>query len=132
CVRNGADRHGTRWTEWGEGAAGRGGRGAGAGRGEFGGVGHAGCVGRRRLGRRGPAARPDRFLADRPREGRPIGGGGPMSLSQSDFAFVSTLVRREASIVLAPGKEYLVEARLIPVARQVGAASVAEFLAHLQ
>lgn len=55
-----------------------------------------------------------------------------MALSQSDFAFVSTMVRREASIVLAPGKEYLVEARLIPVARQVGAASVAEFLADLQ
>ncbi len=55
-----------------------------------------------------------------------------MTLSQSDFAFVSALVRREASIVLAPGKEYLVEARLIPVARQVGAAGVAEFLADLQ
>jgi chemotaxis protein methyltransferase CheR len=55
-----------------------------------------------------------------------------MSLSQSDFAFVSALVHREASIVLAPGKEYLVEARLIPVARHVGAASVAEFLSGLQ
>jgi chemotaxis protein methyltransferase CheR len=55
-----------------------------------------------------------------------------MSLSNSDFQFVSALVRREASIVLAPGKEYLVEARLIPVARQVGAAGVAEFLADLQ
>jgi len=55
-----------------------------------------------------------------------------MSLSQSDFNFVSALVRREAAIVLAPGKEYLVEARLIPVARAVGAASVAEFLADLQ
>ena len=55
-----------------------------------------------------------------------------MTLSQSDFTFVSMLVRREASIVLAPGKEYLVEARLIPVARQVGAPSVAEFLAELQ
>ncbi len=55
-----------------------------------------------------------------------------MSLSASDFAFVSTLVRREAAIVLAPGKEYLVEARLIPVARAVGAASVATFLADLQ
>jgi chemotaxis protein methyltransferase CheR len=55
-----------------------------------------------------------------------------MTLSQSDFAFVSALVRREASIVLAPGKEYLVEARLIPVARQVGAGSVAEFLSGLQ
>lgn len=55
-----------------------------------------------------------------------------MTLSQADFAFVSTLVRREAAIVLAPGKEYLVEARLIPVARQVGAGSVGEFLANLQ
>lgn len=55
-----------------------------------------------------------------------------MSLSPADFAFVSALVLRESSIVLAPGKEYLVEARLIPVARQVGAAGVHEFLASLQ
>jgi chemotaxis protein methyltransferase CheR len=55
-----------------------------------------------------------------------------MSLSQSDFNFVSQLVRREAAIVLAPGKEYLVEARLIPVARAVGAAGVGDFLADLQ
>ncbi len=55
-----------------------------------------------------------------------------MSLSTADFTYVATMVRREAAIVLAPGKEYLVEARLIPVARQVGAASVAEFLAAMQ
>jgi chemotaxis protein methyltransferase CheR len=55
-----------------------------------------------------------------------------MSLSQSDFNFVSQLVRREAAIVLAPGKEYLVEARLIPVARAVGSPSVGDFLADLQ
>jgi chemotaxis protein methyltransferase CheR len=55
-----------------------------------------------------------------------------MSITQSDFNFVSALVRREAAIVLAPGKEYLVEARLIPVARSVGAASVADFLSDLQ
>jgi chemotaxis protein methyltransferase CheR len=55
-----------------------------------------------------------------------------MTLSAADFSFVSAMVRREAAIVLAPGKEYLVEARLIPVARQVGAASVADFLANLQ
>jgi chemotaxis protein methyltransferase CheR len=55
-----------------------------------------------------------------------------MTLSQAEFAFVSQLVRREASIVLAPGKEYLVEARLIPVARAVGSPSVTEFLADLQ
>jgi chemotaxis protein methyltransferase CheR len=53
-------------------------------------------------------------------------------LSQSDFNFVSALVRREAAIVLAAGKEYLVEARLIPVARAVGAASVGDFLSDLQ
>lgn len=55
-----------------------------------------------------------------------------MTLSQAEFAYVSQLVRKEASIVLAPGKEYLVEARLIPVARAVGAANVNEFLAELQ
>ena len=55
-----------------------------------------------------------------------------MTLSNADFAYVSTLVRREAAIVLLPGKEYLVEARLLPVARQVGAASIAEFLAAFQ
>ena len=55
-----------------------------------------------------------------------------MTLSAADFGFVAALVRKEASIVLAPGKEYLVEARLIPVARQVGAAGVGEFLAELQ
>ncbi|NMO50168.1 methyltransferase [Actinoplanes sp. TBRC 11911] len=55
-----------------------------------------------------------------------------MTLSQAEFNYVSQMVRREASIVLAPGKEYLVEARLIPVARSVGAAGVAEFLADLQ
>ena len=55
-----------------------------------------------------------------------------MTLAQSDFNYVSQMVRREAAIVLAPGKEYLVEARLIPVARAVGATGVAEFLAELQ
>jgi chemotaxis protein methyltransferase CheR len=55
-----------------------------------------------------------------------------MTLASADFMFVSQLVRREAAIVLAPGKEYLVEARLIPVARAVGAASVGAFLAELQ
>jgi chemotaxis protein methyltransferase CheR len=55
-----------------------------------------------------------------------------MTLSAADFAFVAQLVRREAAIVLAPGKEYLVEARLLPLARRAGASSVAAFLAELQ
>lgn len=55
-----------------------------------------------------------------------------MTLSTLDFAFVSGLIRREASIVLGPGKEYLVEARLLPLARQAGLASVGEFIAKVQ
>ncbi len=55
-----------------------------------------------------------------------------MTLSAADFAFVAGLVRRESAIVLTPGKEYLVEARLLPVARQAGASSVADFLGALQ
>ncbi|OLE21395.1 MAG: chemotaxis protein CheR [Actinobacteria bacterium 13_1_20CM_3_71_11] len=55
-----------------------------------------------------------------------------MSLSEADFAYVAGLVRRESAIVLSPGKEYLVEARLLPVARQAGAASLADFLDALQ
>jgi len=55
-----------------------------------------------------------------------------MTLSATDFAYVAGLVRRESAIVLTPGKEYLVEARLLPVARQAGAASVADFLSGLQ
>ncbi|WP_436525957.1 CheR family methyltransferase [Actinoplanes sp. HUAS TT8] len=55
-----------------------------------------------------------------------------MTLSQAEFTFVANLVRREASIVLAAGKEYLVEARLIPVARAVGAANVNDFINDLQ
>jgi len=55
-----------------------------------------------------------------------------VSLSAADFAYVSELVRREAAIVLAPGKEYLVESRLVPLARQVGAGSVTELIAELR
>ncbi|MFI5953560.1 CheR family methyltransferase [Cryptosporangium sp. NPDC051539] len=55
-----------------------------------------------------------------------------MTLSAHEFQFVSSLVRREASIVLEPGKEYLVEARLLPLARKAGLASVTEFLLRAQ
>ncbi|BCY15175.1 protein-glutamate O-methyltransferase CheR [Actinoplanes sp. L3-i22] len=55
-----------------------------------------------------------------------------MTLTSAEFTFVANMVRREASIVLAPGKEYLVEARLIPVARAVGAPNVNDFISDLQ
>ncbi|GGK95823.1 chemotaxis protein methyltransferase [Planomonospora parontospora subsp. parontospora] len=55
-----------------------------------------------------------------------------MALTQHEFAFVSGLVRREAAIVLESGKEYLVEARLLPLARRTGTVSVSEFVARAQ
>ncbi len=42
------------------------------------------------------------------------------TLSPAGFDFVRALVHRESAIVLAPGKEYLVEARLGPLARSRG------------
>lgn len=43
-----------------------------------------------------------------------------MSISSQAFAFVADVVRRESGIVLEAGKEYLVESRLIPLARAAG------------
>ena len=55
-----------------------------------------------------------------------------MTLTSHEFAFISGLVRRDASIVLESGKEYLVEARLLPLARKAGLPSVSEFVALAQ
>lgn len=55
-----------------------------------------------------------------------------MALSAQEFAFVSDLVRRESAIVLGPGKEYLVESRLLPLARRSGVASVSDFVSAAQ
>lgn len=41
-----------------------------------------------------------------------------MSLSSDSFAWVADLVRRRSAIQLQPGKEYLVESRLMPMARR--------------
>ena len=43
-----------------------------------------------------------------------------MSVSTQTFAFVSDLVRSRSAIQLTPGKEYLVESRLLPLARSAG------------
>ena len=55
-----------------------------------------------------------------------------MTLSPNAFAWVSDLVRREAAIVLTPGKEYLVEARLTGLARAAGASDVADYVTTLK
>jgi chemotaxis protein methyltransferase CheR len=55
-----------------------------------------------------------------------------MTLDAQSFNYVRELVHRGAAIVLTPDKEYLVEARLLPLARQAGLASVTEFVEQLR
>ncbi|HEY0188928.1 MAG TPA: CheR family methyltransferase [Cellulomonas sp.] len=47
-----------------------------------------------------------------------------MSLTQETFDFVADIVRRRSAIQLEAGKEYLVESRLLPLARDAGHAGV--------
>lgn len=55
-----------------------------------------------------------------------------MTLSPLDLTFVSDLIRRESAIALTEDKSYLVEARLLPIARQLGLGSVGELVARLR
>ena len=55
-----------------------------------------------------------------------------MGISASEFAYIRDLVHRRSAIVLEPGKEYLVEARLAVVAREIGAASLGELVTRLR
>ncbi|MEU2350558.1 CheR family methyltransferase [Modestobacter sp. NPDC049651] len=51
-----------------------------------------------------------------------------MTLTATSFDWVRQLVHRESAIVLQPGKEYLVEARLLPMAQQLGLPGVSELV----
>ncbi|PPK93110.1 chemotaxis protein methyltransferase CheR [Kineococcus xinjiangensis] len=51
-----------------------------------------------------------------------------MPLTNQAFDWVCTLVRRESAIVLEKGKEYLVESRLVPLARAAGAPDVSAYI----
>ena len=55
-----------------------------------------------------------------------------MAIAKEDFDYIRTYVRSEAAIVLEPGKEYLVECRLAPVARSAGLASIADLVSSLR
>jgi chemotaxis protein methyltransferase CheR len=55
-----------------------------------------------------------------------------MPLTATAFDYVRDLVHRESAIVLTPGKEYLVEARLLPLAKKAGAADVSSYVSTLQ
>ncbi|MBI5364085.1 MAG: protein-glutamate O-methyltransferase CheR [Planctomycetes bacterium] len=55
-----------------------------------------------------------------------------MPISSPDFSFIQTLVRERSAIVLEPGKEYLAESRLAPVARSAGLGGIGELVARLR
>ena len=55
-----------------------------------------------------------------------------MALTQENFKFVCDFARDTAAIILEPGKEYLVETRLGPIAKQSGFNSLDEFLTQLR
>ena len=56
----------------------------------------------------------------------------PVTLSPPDYGYIRGLVRERAAIVLEDGKEYLVEARLTPVARREGFGALDEFIQRLR
>jgi chemotaxis protein methyltransferase CheR len=55
-----------------------------------------------------------------------------MTVDASDFDYIAQLVWRRSAIVLEPGKEYLVESRLTPIARRVGGEAISDLVARLQ
>ena len=55
-----------------------------------------------------------------------------MPISDSDFSYIRELIYRQAAIVLEKEKTYLVEARLSPLLRKHGFASLAEMIAQIR
>jgi chemotaxis protein methyltransferase CheR len=55
-----------------------------------------------------------------------------VELTGQQFGYVADLLRREAAIVLSPGKEYLVESRLRPLARQTGHSCIGDLISFAQ
>ncbi|MCW2607306.1 MAG: methyltransferase, CheR-type [Frankiales bacterium] len=54
------------------------------------------------------------------------------TLTTSDFDYIRDVVRRQSAIVLEPGKEYLVESRLLPLARSSGEGSIAAIVTRMR
>lgn len=54
-----------------------------------------------------------------------------MTIAESSFRYVADMVRRETAMLYEPGKEYLVEARLLPLAREAGDADVDVYVNRL-
>jgi chemotaxis protein methyltransferase CheR len=54
------------------------------------------------------------------------------TVSAADFAFVANLVRERCALVLEPGKEYLVKARLLPLVQRHGLSGIAPLVDRLR
>src|ERR1700688_1183447 len=54
------------------------------------------------------------------------------ALDSTEFEYIRNLVRERSALVLEPGKEYLVESRLGPLAHLEGFASLRHFLERLR
>jgi chemotaxis protein methyltransferase CheR len=54
------------------------------------------------------------------------------TFNHAEFTYISDMVRTRSGIVLEPGKEYLVEARLTPLVRELGLASIGALVARLR
>ena len=55
-----------------------------------------------------------------------------MTMSSVEFGYLQHLVRRHSGIVLEPGKEYLAESRLLPLARLEGFETIDQMIARLR
>ncbi|NTW41286.1 MAG: protein-glutamate O-methyltransferase CheR [Cellulomonadaceae bacterium] len=55
-----------------------------------------------------------------------------MTLARENFTFVADLVRKRSAIQLEAGKEYLVESRLLPLARTAGTVDVDAYIRGLR
>ncbi|HNB72763.1 MAG TPA: protein-glutamate O-methyltransferase CheR [Acidobacteriota bacterium] len=55
-----------------------------------------------------------------------------VSFSSSEFSYIQKLIYEQSAIVIEPGKEYLVEARLSPLAHQTGCASISDLITRLR
>jgi chemotaxis protein methyltransferase CheR len=54
-----------------------------------------------------------------------------VALAPSDFDYIRDVVRKNSAIVLEPGKEYLVESRLLPLARTAGG-TIAQLVSQMR
>ena len=55
-----------------------------------------------------------------------------MAISDAEFRYIKDFIYQQAAIDLEPGKAYLVESRLQPIARREGFASLSEMIAKLR